>query len=153
MSKGFNVAINGHVATMLFPASAQTAGSYVNMENYAKCNIIVMNGAEITAGTITVKRAEDSSGTGASAINVSYYLEATSGGDTFAARVTSTSSLTWSSGNNKTICIDVDASELTTSSEWINVNIDSGNTVSGPVCAVAILTGPRYSGEQSPTVL
>ena len=152
--KGVNLAENGHVATLLFPASAQTESSYFSMKNHAKANIIVMNGAAITAGTLTCKRAEDSSGTGASAINVSYYLEATSGGDTLAARVTSTSSLTWSSGSCKTIVIDIDASELTASSPWINVNVDAGNVVSGPVCAVAVLTGARYAGDgTSPTVL
>jgi len=147
-----HIANEGHVVSVLPPVSGTASGVAFSMKNYSHASIIITQGVAASATTVAVSRipAFGSGGTG-TAIPFDYYLEATSGGDTLAGKVVATAGgVSLTSGSNQILVIEIDDDEMITSSPNICLEMSSANSL---ISAVAILSGARYAGDQSPTVI
>ena len=156
--KGFNVAEEGHVVAGLYPiaVSGLTTMDAVNMEGYSHFTAIIKTGAANGADiTVTAYNSSDASATDAAVIPFSYYQETTASTDVLGPRVlNSTTELTFdnSATANLMAVIEIDASELTAGLNWLNLTL-SGGVSTTPFDITYILTGARYSGPESPTVI
>jgi hypothetical protein len=155
--QGFNVAEQGHVVNILPPKdiSGGATCDRFTMENYGHATIIVTVGVSAAAFTaLIVKNCTLASGGTATAIAFSVYKEETAAGDTLGARTAvAAAGMTPNAADNITYVIELDARELTDGYPWVEVSMTnaSGNSV---LCsAVAILSGARFSGDQSATAI
>lgn len=154
--KGINLAEQCHVLVPMSPIdfTGGRTGVIFSLENYAHASIIVAIGISAAAFTsITVKECTDNAGSGATAIAFSVYKqESTVSGDVLGAKVAATSSgVTPTATDGIFYVIELDASQLSDGSNWVQVVLTNGsNSVIG--CIVAVLSGSRYAGAQSPTV-
>ena len=104
---------------------------------------------------VTAYAATDASAGSADVIPFSYYQETTASTDLLAARVlNSTTALTFVNATvaNEFAVIEIDASELPDAHNWVNLTL-SGATTTTPGCVVYVLSGSRYAGPESPTVI
>lgn len=154
--KGFNVAEQGHVVNLIPPVdiSGGAAGDIFTMERHHHVSIIVQIGVSAAAFTkILLYECTSAAGAGATAIAFSVYKEETAAGDTLGARTAvTTAGLTPSANDTIMYVIELDAAELSDGYEWVRLNLTNG-TNSVIASAVAILSGPRFGEDQSPTVL
>jgi hypothetical protein len=156
--KGFNIAEQGHVAIGSYPISANglTTLDAINMEGYAHLSAIITTGATNGAAlVVTAYNATDSAAGGAAVIPFSYYLETTASTDVLGARtLNSTTALTFGNDSisNQMAVIEIDASELTDGKNWVNLTLNGAVTTT-PVSVVYVLSGARYAGPESPTVI
>lgn len=159
-AKGFNIAEECHVVHFLHPVdldssqhSAQITDR-IHLGRYRHVSIIISLGVTGAAATITlIPYTAASGGSAASAIAFNYYAETTAAGDTLSGKTAATAS-GFATSTNDTVfyVIELDASELPDGYPWLGVTItDPTAATFGAV--VAILSGARYSGDQSPTVL
>lgn len=153
-----NIAEEAHVAIGKYPISMNgiAALDAVDMSNYSRLQAIIALGATNGGAiTFTVEAAEDNAATGADAIPFAVYKEETANMDVLGARVACTVSgfaAVNDSITNHFYIIDVDAAALPAGHNWVNVKA-SGATTTTPGCAVYVLSGARYAGPESPTVL
>jgi hypothetical protein len=152
-----NIAEQGHVVNILPPQSITAAATsdIFSMKNYAHATIIVTAGAtNADAGNITVEECDDFTPTNDTAIDFHYYAETTAAGDTLGARTLAEAAtgIDVSGNDNITYVIEIDARELTDGYPCLELkwSIPGGATL---VSAVAILSGPRYAGTESPTTI
>lgn len=158
MSKGFNIAEEGHVAIGQYPISMNGLSTLdaINMEGYSHLSAIIVTGA--TNGTsvvFTVYASTDASAGSAELVAFNYYFESTASTDVLGARtLNSTTALTFTNASisNQFAVIEIDASELPDGHNWINVT-ESAATTTTPGCVVYVLSGARYGGPESPTVI
>jgi len=156
--KGFNIAEEAHVAVGLYPISANglTTLDAVNMEGYSHLSAIITTGAANGADVVvTAYNASDASATSAAVIPFSYYQETTASTDVLGVRVlNSTTALTFdnSATANLMAVVEIDASELTDGLNWVNLTL-SGAATTTPVSVVYVLSGARYAGPESPSVI
>lgn len=156
--KGFNVAEQGHVAVGSYPISANglTTLDAINMEGYSHLSVIITTGATNGAAiTVTAYNSTDASATSADAIAFNYYLETTASTDVLGARtLSSTTALTFGNDSisNQMAVIELDASELADGHNWFNITLNGAATTT-PISVVYILSGARYAGPESPTVI
>jgi hypothetical protein len=155
-----NIAESAHVVPLIYPkdVTGGATGETFCMRDWSHATIIVVIGA--TAGALTdfvVSECTGKDAAGATAIAYSYYACETTGAaancdvlGTVAAATTAGISL--SETDNIFYVIEIDASQLTDGYEWIYVNVTSA-AAANFLCAVAVLTGPRYAGPASRTVL
>jgi len=151
-----NIAEEGHVVNILPPVdiTGGKTGDIFSMENYDHVTIIVQVGVSAAAFTkIIVNECTDFAGTGATAIAFNVYKEETAAGDTLGARTAVTSSgVTPSANDNIFYVIELDASELSDGSNFVQLSLTNGaNSVIAS--AVAILTRSRYAQDQSATAI
>jgi hypothetical protein len=157
-AKGITIAEELHVVNILPPIDVDTASGadmdVFSMENYAHATIIIQTGVtNATPGTITVKECDDFTPSNSTAIAFAYYEETTAAGDTLGARTAATTSgFALSANDNCTYVIEIDAAELSDGYPCIQVSWSNpgGSTIGS---AVAILSGPRYAGDQSDTAI
>ena len=155
--KGINISEQCHPLVPIFPTdiSGGRTGRIFSMENYAHASIIVAIGASSAAFTsITLKECTDNAGTGATARAFTYYKqEGTVSGDVLSTKQSATSSgITPTATDGIFYVIELDASELTDGSNWVQVVLTNGvNSVIASV--VVLLSGSRFGGAASPTVL
>jgi len=152
----FVVAEEGHVVNVLPPIdiSGGKDGDRFSMSKWSHASIIVQIGVSAAAFTkITVKKCTAATGGTATAIAHFIYAQETDAGDVLGVRTAvATAGTTPSANNNIFYVIELDHSELSDGYEWVEVNLTNGvNSVIASV--VAILSGPRYGNEASPTVL
>lgn len=158
MSKAFNVAEEGHVAVGLYPISMNglTTLDAINMEGYSHLSAIITTGATNGAAvTVTAYAATDNAATSAEVIPFSYYLESTASTDVLGARtLNSTTALAFTndSVSNQLAVIEIDAAELPDGHNFVNLTL-SGAATTTPGSVVYVLSGARYGGPESPTVL
>lgn len=156
--KGFNIAEQGHVAIGSYPISANglTTLDAINMEGYSHLSAIIVTGATNGAAIgVTAYNSSDAAATGAALIPFSYYLETTASTDVLGARVlNSTTALAFTNDSisNQMAVIEIDASELTDGKNWVNLTLNGAATTT-PICVVYVLSGARYAGPESPTVI
>lgn len=158
MSKGFNIAEEGHVAIGQYPVSMNgvTTLDAINMEGYAHLSAIIVAGATNGgAVTYTVKASTDASATSADSIAFNYYSETTASTDILGARTAATTS--GFAGVNDSVSntfhvIEIDASELPDGHNWVNIT-ESGAATTTPGCVVYVLSGARYGSPESATVI
>lgn len=172
---GFNIAEAGHVVNLLPPASITggtgTVSPGFSMKNYKHASIIILLGAEATqlSGNLLVQLLPTATGTG---IDIPFdYYYGVSGTDVLSAiQNAPAAGFVLSSTNapaNGIIVIEIDANELESAigalagtalagtlgeDSYVSVNIPSAAAANlAAVCVV--LSGARYSGAQSPTVV
>lgn len=156
--KGINIAEQCHVVSGLYPISANglTTLDAVNMEGYSHFTAIITTGAANGADvTVTAYNASNASAGSAAVIPFSYYQETTASTDVLGARtLNSTTALTFdnSATANLMAVVEIDASELTDGLNWVNLTL-SGAVTTTPMSVVYILSGSRYAGPESPTVI
>lgn len=154
--KGYNIAEMGHVVNILPPIdiTGGTTGDVFSMENYGHATIIVQVGVSAAAFTkILVNECTALDGTGATAIAFNYYAEETAAGDTLSTRTAATTAGVTPSANDTIFyIIELDASELSDGSNFVQLQLTNG-TNSVIASAVAVLSGSRYGGTQSVTAI
>lgn len=155
--QGVNLAETGHVVNVLPPSdlSGGATGRRFSMKSWGHASILVALGITSVAPTaIVVKQCTAASGGTATAIPFSYYKQETSDGDVLGAKQSATASGIAPSGNNNIFyLIELDARELADGYPFVEVSVtcESGQSVLGDI--KAILSGGRYQGVSTPTVL
>ena len=154
--QGFNIAEMGHIVNILPPIdiSGGVDADVFSMENYAHATIIIQVGVSASAFTkIIVEECTAIDGTGATGIAHAIYKEETALGDTLGARTAVLAAgTTPDAADGIFYVIEIDARELSTDSPFIQLSLTNGvNSVIAS--AVAILSGSRYGGDQSPTAI
>ena len=154
--QGFNIAEMGHVVNILPPIdiTGGVTGDVFSMENYAHATIIIQIGVSAGAFTkIILNECTDFAAAGATAIAHAIYKEETPAGDTLGARVAALAAgTTPDAADTIMYVIELDARELSDASQFVQLSLTNGvNSVIAS--AVAILSGSRYGGDQSPTAI
>jgi len=158
MSRSFNIAEEGHVAVGSYPISANglTTLDAINMEGYSHLSAIITTGATNGAAiTVTAYEATDAAAGSAALLAFSYYLETTASTDVLGARtLNSTTALAFTNDSisNQMAVIEIDSSQLTDGKNWVNLTL-SGAATTTPISVVYVLSGARYAGPESPTVI
>jgi len=156
--KGINIAEQCHVAAGLYPiaVSGLTTMDAVNMEGYSHLTAIIKTGAANGAAiTVTAYEATDAAAGSADLIAFNYYLETTASTDVLGARtLNSTTALAFTNDTvaNQMAVIEIDASQLSDGHNWVNLTL-SGGVSTTPFDITYILSGARYAGPESPTVI
>lgn len=153
---GFVAAEMGHIVNLVPPVdiSGGVTGAVFNMENWDHATIIVQIGASAAAFTkIIVNECNTQAAGDATAIAHYIYKEETATGDTLGARTAVLAAGTTPSANDNIFyVIELDASELRPCHPYVQLALTNGvNSVIAS--AVAILSGGRFAGPQTPTVL
>jgi hypothetical protein len=152
-----NIAEQGHVVNILPPQDVDTGvtSDIFSMENYSHATIIVTCGStNADAGNITIEECDNFDPTTDTAIDFYYYAETTAGGDTLGARTLAEAAtgIDVSANDNTIYVIEIDAAELSDGYPCLELKwSDPGGATYGS--AVAVLTGARYAGDQSPTTI
>ncbi|SMC38507.1 hypothetical protein [Papillibacter cinnamivorans] len=155
--KGTNIAEQFHVVNILPPQDVDTGktADIFSMKNYAHATIIVQCGStNADAGNITIEECDNFTPTTDTAIDFYYYAETTAAGDTLGARTKAEAAtgIDVSANDNTTYVIEIDASQLSDGYPCIELKwSDPGGATYAS--AVAILSGPRYAEDQSPTAI
>jgi len=153
----FNVAQEGHVVSILPPIDINTAsgatGESFSMENWSHASIIITAGVTTGASVVTVSENTDASQSDTTAIAFKYAIEATALGDTLGAlTAVGSGGFTMSTNDGIIYVIELDAADLSAGYPWVTVHFadPSGSVIAS---AVAVLSGGRYSGDQSATAI
>jgi hypothetical protein len=156
--KGFVIAEQAHVAVGQYPVAVSGLSTLdaVNMEGYGHLTAIITTGAANGADiVITAYASTDSAATSADLIAFNYYQETTASTDILGPRtLNSTTALTMGNSGvaNLLAVIEIDASELPDGHNWVNLTESAGVSTT-PFSVVYILSGSRYAGPESPTVI
>ena len=157
MPRGCVIAEMMHVVNILPPqdVAAGVSSDVFSMKNYSHATIIVQAGStNADAGNVTIEECDNFTPSNDTAIDFSYYAETTAAGDTLGARTAAAaaSGIDVSANDNITYVIEIDAAQL--SDGFPNLILKwsacGGATIAS---AVAILSGARYSGDQSTTAI
>lgn len=154
---GFHMAEGGHVALIIPPRDIDTGtngqSARFKMHGYSHVDIELVLGLTGAASTVTLLASEDAAGTNAEAIAFAVYKQETANGDVTGARVEVTASgFATSTNDNVFYVISVDGSDLPPGKPWLQL-VCSDPGASTLAAAIANLTGARYGGVSSPTVL
>ena len=155
--KGFNVAEQGHVVNLIPPVdiSGGASGDVFSMANYAHASIIVQVGASAAAFTkIILNECTSFAAAGATAIGFRVYKEETAAGDTLGAAVAAAAAgVTPNAADNIFYVIELDASELSDGSNFVQLQLTNASGNSVLASAVGILSGARYGKPESATAI
>lgn len=153
----FYTAQEGHVVNALAPVDINGGknSDVWSMAEHSHVSIIVSLGVVASGGefTVTVEECDDFTPSNSTAIAFTYFAETTAGGDTLgAAQSATTAGFTTSANDGIFYVIEIDAAELSDGYEHLRVVCsDPGASAIGSITAV--LSGPRYAGDQSGTVI
>ena len=145
-----------HVVNVLPPVdiTGGAAGDVFSMAKHGHATIIVQIGVSAAAFTkIIVNECDNFAGDNPVAIPFRLYAEETAAGDTLGAREDAASAgKTPSANDNIMYVIELDAAELSEAKPYVELSLTNGaNSVIAS--AVALLSGARYAGDQSGTVI
>jgi hypothetical protein len=129
-------------------------GDRFHMRYHKKAIIVISVGVSAAAFTkIIVNSCSAETGGTATAIPFSLYAEETAAGDTLGSRVAVAATGHTPSANDTILyVIELDANDLLDGHDWVELSLTNGaNSVIAS--AIAILSGSRYSGDQSGTVI
>ena len=147
---------NLHYVNVLPPVdiTGGKLGDRFHMKFHKKAQIIVQVGVSAAAFTkIIVNSCDAASGGTATAIAFNMYAEETAAGDTLGARTAvAATGHTPSANDNIMYVIELDADELLDGHDWVELSL-TNTTNSVIASAIAILSGSRYGGDQSGTVI
>jgi len=163
-AKGFYVAQEGHVVSLLPPASASggATGLIFNLKTYAHASIIIQAGALAGGATaIQLYSCTSEAGAGAAAQAFDYFFQsaAGAGNDVFAPGAIANSGRTnVASGSfapantaNTVFVIELDAAQLPQGSPYVKLVL-TDTAEADYYSAIAILSGGRFTGDESLTV-
>ncbi len=154
--KGMVITEQGHIVNALPPVdiAGGALSDRFSMKHHGHATIIVQVGVSAAAFTkILVNECTAASGGSRTAIAFRYAAEETSNGDTLSSLADAAATgVTPAADDDIFYAIELDASELSDGSEWVEVELQNGsNSVIASV--VAILSGSRYQNDQNDTVL
>jgi hypothetical protein len=155
-AKAFWAAQDGHVVSLISPKniSGGAIAQIFNMEGYAHASIVIQLGAQAAANTaILLNACTDAAGDGATAIPFNLFTQETAGNanDVLSTRLSETAAGYAPSANaNIFYVIELDAAALPQGSPFVQLDITNGANANF-ASAVAILSGGRYTGDQSPS--
>ena len=151
--KGFNVAEQGHIVNILAPVDINGGvnSDIFSMKDHSHVDILIQNGVNAAASTVTVEACDDFSPSANTAIAFNVYKEETAAGDTLGAR-TAVAATGFAMGTNNGIMyvISIDAAELPAGKPNLRICF-SDPSASVIASAAAILSGARYSSPESAT--
>jgi hypothetical protein len=153
---GFYAAQEGHLVNILPPQniSGGATAQVFNMEGYRHASIIVQLGAQAAANTkILVNACTGASGDGAVAVPFNIFTQETAGvaNDVLSVRTPVTATgYTPSPNANIFYVIELDADALPQGSPYVQLEITNGANANF-ASAVAVLSGGRFVGDQSPS--
>lgn len=153
--RGINIAEMCHVVNILPPADADTVATpeVFSMKTYQHASIILQLGVTGAAATITVEACDNFTPSNVSAIAFAVYKEETAAGDTLGDRVEVTSAgFATSTNDNVMYVIEVDAAALPEGYPNLQVKVSDPGAATF-ASAIAILSGGRYAGNESATVI
>ena len=153
MSKGFVVAEQGHIVSIVPPATYAVAGTgdTILMEGWGHASFLLSFGTGTAGTTVTVGECTGFGGTGRTAVTFRSAQEATHLGDTLDAALSWASTLTIAAGTGCFAVIELDADELSDGYPYVQVNFTDPAT--RPVSGVAVLSGGRYQEDITGTVI
>lgn len=152
----FFLAQSGHAVLALAPVDV-TGGkktAAVNLANYSHLSALIGIGVSAAAaGLITVEACTAQDGTGATAIPFNVFKSETAAGDVLGPLVAvPATGLQPPATDGIFYVIELDSAQLPAGSSYVRIGIaDTANSVIATVFFV--LSGARYAGDQSPTVL
>lgn len=151
-----NMAERHHFVNILPPIDISSGkfSDVFSMAKHAHATIIVQVGVSAAAFTkIIVNACDDFVPTTRTAIAFRQYAEETAAGDTLgAATAVAAAGYTPSAADNIMYVIEIDAEELPAGKPNLELSLTNGvNSVIAS--AIAILSGSRYAGDQSATVI
>ncbi len=161
MAHGFQVSQDAHVVNALPPVdiTGGTTGQAFSMAGFGHATIVLQIGVSAAApGLVTVQAgtataAVGANVAGAAAIAFDVYKQETAGAshDVLGARVAAaTTGFTPAATDGIFYVIEIDADNLPSGSPYVQLAL--ANTTNSVIAsAVAILSGARYAGDQSPT--
>ena len=161
---GFNIAEQGHVVPLIYPQDldgGDTHSDVFSMENYSHATIIISIGAQSrAAGVITVEScsALGGGGTNTKIDYTAYKCETIAGAandDVLGAAVAvddTTGIVPPVASTGIFYVIELEATQLLTGHIGFRLDIVSAGAASIG-CAIAVLSGSRYAGPQSPTIV
>lgn len=154
--KGLVLSEVGHIVNALPPidiTGGATADRF-HMKHHSHATIIVQIGVSAAAFTKIILR-ECNAASGGTATDIAYSLrsEETAAGDTLGAvEAVAATGKTPSANNSIFYVIEVDAQQLTSGYEWLEVALT--NTTNSVIASVvAILTGARYQEALTKTAI
>lgn len=155
--RGITLAEHGHFVNLIPPVDATggTNGDIFSMAKWSHASIVVLVGASAAAfASIKLSACDDAAGNNPEAIDFAVYKEETAAGDLLGARVEAVAAtgVVPDAADNIMYVIELDAAALPDAKPWVRLEI-ANSTNSVLLAAVAILTGGRYAGPESPTVL
>jgi len=128
--------------------AAGVDGDSFKMVNFAHATFILQTATLTDNAVLTVKSGATA---GAKTTSETFYYrlasadQAAASADVYAAETEATTlTLTAATYDNRTLILEVNASELTTDQEWLTLNISSDASAFNASC-IAILSGPRYA--------
>lgn len=147
---------SGHVAMLLAPVDA-TGGKHsaaFNFKNYAHASLLIGLGVTAAAtGAITVEACTAQDGTGATGIAFNIAKCESAATDVLGAQAAiAAAGYTPPATDNIFYVVEIDSASMPAGSSYLRVSI--ANTTNSALATIwAILSGSRYAGDQSPTVL
>lgn len=157
---GINISETCHVVNLMPPIDnvAGSTSAVVDMRGWSHCSLIIQIGvANADMGDITIEACDDLVPTTSAVMAFNYYAELTAAGDVLDTGPTAVVAATGithdiSNANNTMFVVEINATELPVNYRGFRV-IHSAGAVSVMLSMVAILSGGRYKGYGSPTVL
>jgi len=157
--KGFYTAQQGHVASVIAPVdfTGGKTGRYMSLKDYEHITFILSIGVSAAAPTkILVNAAQDKNGSNATAIAFNLFAAETTTVDQLGARqAVAAAGFTPSAVDDIFYVIELDADDVLAAVgegfPYVTVQVTNGVNSVIASC-VAILSGARYAGDQSPTV-
>ena len=147
--KGLTLSQVGHLVNIIPPIDINggVTGDVFSMENYSHATIVIQVGVSAAAFTkIILNECTSFGAAGATAIGYSLYAEETAAGDTLAAvEAVAAAGKTPSANDNIFYVIELDASELSDGSHFVQLSLTNASGNSVIASALAILTGARYA--------
>lgn len=156
MSKNFWAAQEGHVVSVLSPQniSGGVVGQVINLDGYNHASIIIQLGAQAAAATkLLLNACIDAAGDSPVAQPFNLFTQETAGlaNDVLSTRQAVTAAGYTPSGNaNIFYVIEIDAAALPSGSPYVQLQITNGANADY-ASAVAVLSGGRFTGDQSPS--
>ena len=150
----FNIAQQGHIVNVMGAYDIDSgAGSCdaFSMENWSHASIIISFG--VAGGTVAVTLSESTTAAAGTDIAFKYAKEITTLGDTMGALTQATSTgITTTASANSFYVIEIDAADLSAGYNWVQLALAEA-TGSTLCSAIAVLSGGRYSGDESATAI
>ena len=142
----------GKFVTGLAPITpSSSTPDYVSMKAHQKLTVIIIvdNGSTVTGSAITLKQAQDVSGTGEKALEFEtvYANEDTGDSDTLVETAVTSDTFTTDDTNTKNLLyvIEVDADQLDADNNFDCVRVGTGDGANMVLCALYYLHAPRYA--------
>ncbi len=154
--KGYYLAQEGHVVNALPPVdiTGGKTSQAISLKNWGHATLLVLIGLSAAAfNKIIVNACSDAAGDNPVAIPFNLFACETAGGDVNTGRqAILAAGYTPSANDGIFYVIELDAAELPQGSPYVQVQLTNGvNSVIASV--VAVLSGGRFAGDQSATVL